>query len=324
MTDVNNKKPRKNTSTNFVWIVSVVALLLSALSFYATQRNQTISKQARLKDNQLSSHLQTEVKMLTEVQEKSVNANLHLQKELQRLIKENDIERNNWQLLKALHLLETAQTTLKWDKALQPTIFLLEKADSLLASPVSVDTTAVRKQINQVVVSLKAIPIIDTVGLLSKIDGISHALRNCRLKIENSNLEHKDETAKKNESSKSKWQKTLDTSLNKLSKLVVIRYRKDKKAPLISLHEKALIVKRIQLSLSEAKWAIIRQNQRLYNYSLKHALLEIEDAFDAEDITTKSITTSLEELRKEAISSSTINLRPMIKSLDKLIQGEKS
>ncbi len=315
------KKETKPFISYFTFILSVLALAISIVTY---QKHLSLSKHQLKKvvDNQdVIREIKLSTDNLLEKQQANLKTKKQLLTEVQKIKRQRLLENNAWPLIKAKHLVERAHLALKWDESIKPTIAMLSAADNLLRQQSTIDSQDVRNLLLKAISSLEALNPIDTIGILSKIDSVETVLYTLPLKG-NTTSTHQDKHSpeKTTDQEGRNWKSALNTSLNKLSKLVVIRYREDSSHRLIPSQEKKLLIRSISLSLQEAKWALIRHNQALFNYSIKHALLTISDHFKAEnhqvEVTIKTLNTLLTTTK---LKRKLPELNPIIKLIDGLI-----
>lgn len=223
---------------------------------------------------------------------------------------------NNWQLVKADHLLDIAQLSVYWEHNTHPAIGLLEAADTLINDLHNPSYTPLRKTISGEILALKAVPTVDTVGLLSTIHALSEKLTSLPLSVEHFKQPPATDAPEGTPTDKKAWRSMLDNSLNALSKLVVIRYRQKPLTPLLSPKNQQDLREKIQLVLQQAQWAVIQKNQALYALSLKQAYHAIETNFNTDSTQVNAVLDSLTTLKKENIAPAL----PDISQSKKLLQ----
>ncbi len=331
-TKTNQKVKSKETETKSIihpllLVISISALALSATSLWqinnskGTQNNQLSELKTNINDQlqQLKQNLSEDKDKLAEnidaiTKEQSQDKKQYqlLKASIIALSKEKSHSDKYWQFKKAAYLLDIAGLSIYWEKKPEPAITLLNSADNILKSLKDPSLIALRQTINNEVTSLKSVPEVDTTGLLSKLNSLNQEIGEIPLNHERFSLKDSANEADKAEKSSNdnkeataeptKWQKALDTAKHTLSKLVVIRYRKQPIEPIFSLKERQAIIEQIKLALSQAEWAIIRQDTYLYQFSLNDATSLIKKNFDSENKATINVLNILKELKAHNIA----------------------
>ena len=144
-----------------------------------------------------------------------------------------------------------------------------------------------------------------------ELNSISEQLEQLPLDHDNANGDVQNLT--KDTKNTSGWRKYWHKSLETLEKLVVIRHQNKPIEPLISPKQQMFLVENIQLKLSQASWALLQNNQKVFENSLDTAIAWINKYYAPDATATTSITSSLQALKK-------INLQPKLPDLNKAIE----
>lgn len=244
-----------------------------------------------------------------------------LEKTITHLKRQRYAEENQWQLIKASHLLQLASLSIHFEKDPKQSLFLLTQVDKLVSQPSQTDTMSFRQQLHQTILALRGIPAVDKIGLLSEIESMQAQVKSLPLKKDSKKLATKtiDKTKEKTDAG---WRKTLDSSLNKLSKLVVIRYRKDDNASLISVYDKGMTAQQVILSLDQAQWSIVQGQQDLFAHTIGTALKTIQAAYDTKSAKVMALISRLQTLEKTSISPKLPSLSALNKSLTDILDHQ--
>ena len=291
------EKPPKNQRSFIVYIAILSIILLALATVYyivesSTQLNQGFGQKHRalfndietLKQQQYTISAQTNaaLKTMEQTQNKLLQQVDALEKKLDSTARQYANQGNDWQLLEARYLLELAQINTHWDgNNRQATIALLQQADTLLANiheqPIYVIRQTLSKEINQ----LQALPTIDITGLLSKLSSAEDLLLHLPIKkplgqqSSSSNPSHNNHTALT-----TTWRERLEESMILLKKIVVIRRIEGNMEPLPTPEQESLLRDKAGFVLQEAEWAILQNNETLYQFALAKALQQINQSFD--------------------------------------------
>lgn len=223
-----------------------------------------------------------------------------LNKQIQTSIAQEHYQSMDWQLLKARYYLEVAQINTHWSDSNEASITLLEQADTLLNQLNTPKVYAIRQSIAKEIGQLKAIPNIDSAGILSRLDALQSQVNQLRLPL---NLNQNDELPQSPTTAHlSNWQARVQTSLNSLKKLVVIRRNEEELQPLMSPLLESLLKESIYLNLQEAQWAVLNHNTQVYQLALKQAGFNLRKAFNEQTQNLAAILKQIEELKRIKIN----------------------
>ncbi|MBA2656674.1 MAG: uroporphyrinogen-III C-methyltransferase [Tatlockia sp.] len=288
----------------FSLILAALALITALYSFYSNQ--QLNSQQAKILNQRLESMAQQQQSSINTLNESAKESKAGLQSQIQTLnsglqnaIQQGLNQQPDWVLLKARYLLELAQINAHWSKDPQTTLGLMRQADKLLAANSEPQIFAVRQALAKEISQLETVPQLDTAGLLSQLDAAQSELAKLPFKqiIKNSMPTSEEKTT-------TTWQENLKNSLSHLEKLVVIRRNDKAIQPLLSPFAQKLMSDSIHLNLQEAQWAVMQNNQAVYQLALARARQEIPEIFDESAIATSALLKQLTRLQQENLNRS--------------------
>ncbi|CAM2822955.1 uroporphyrinogen-III C-methyltransferase [Legionella worsleiensis] len=296
-------------------LIAKTALIIAILAVATTFYNQHEAKkiQSRLVDENKSMMAQlknfaqnqdTAQEQFTAI-EKSIlkkQKTLHyrmdgLNKELRTAIKQRLYQNQDWLLLKAQYYLELAQINTHWSDNFNTSIALLQQADALLSQINTPQIFAVRQIIAKEIAQLKATPIQDIPGLLSKLDAAQISVSNLTIQ---SPLEKNQLSATKNDLDSSRfatWKAQFKNSLKSLEQLVIVRRTDENITPLMSPLFESALKETIRLNLQQAQWAILHKNNAVYQLALQQACNAIKRVFDTKAQDTAALLHQLTELQ---------------------------
>lgn len=301
----------KNTSiiTGIAFIAAILAIIIAVYSIRMNStfqnslidHNKTLMAEVEeLKQKHTSSQEQIEAKAGTLQQTQSTLENKfnNLNKELQTAMQQRLYQNQDWLLLKARYYLELAQINEHWSDNFNAAIALLQQADRLLQQLNAPKIFAVRQAIAKEIAELKAIPVIDIAGLLSRLDAAQISVSNLTIQstIAESETTAKPETPKT--SNPSAWRARFQDSVNLLEKLVVVRRTNEDINPLMSPLLESILRESIRLNLQEAQWAVLNNNDTVYQMALKQAILNLKRTFDEQGHKTNVLIKQLTELQQ--------------------------
>lgn len=208
-----------------------------------------------------------------------------------------------WQLNKAAHLLQLAQLNLYWNHDISSTQLLLQQADQLIKKTELPDTNMIRQTLITAETQLAAVPQIDLLALLSKLDAISQQIPQLSLYNEHHNLPTTgNDTANTTTSPDGNWRYALQRTWLALQKIIIIRQRNQPIPPLISLSQHRLLDDSIKLMLQQAQWSLLQQNTPVYQLSLHQAITTLKQNFALNNPQTQIILQELRNLKQHNIA----------------------
>jgi len=321
------------------FFIAFIALMSSGYSLYSAfhqrriksmQIEHILNQVASLRQQQLDTKAQIDNAMqsITESDNALKNKLDSLSKHLQDGLQQRSYKTKDWLLIKARHYLELAQMNANWGTDLQTTTALLEEADALLADIPDQRTFMIRQAIAKEIAEIKALPTLDTAGLLSQLDAAQLGIT--RIPLQDTLIE-----SNRPSDSKETAASPLKESLNLLKGLVIIRHRDETIRPLPSKAYEGMLREEIRLNLQEAEWALLKNNEGIYQFALSAAIKNIMTSFAGEAPATKAIIIQLQHLqkthlarKKPLLKQSLLLLNELIESKDTLMpskdQGESS
>lgn len=277
------KTPRTKIMTLIIIAIGclIFAIAINLQLRVGTQQkiNTLLDQINNLKQQQLNTDKQvaTSLKLISDNQEKFHEEISTLDKYLQTALKQRLYQTKDWLLLKARYCIELAQINAHWSDNSETTIALLQQADTLLVDVHEQRAFPIRQAISKEITALQTMPKLDIAGLLSQLDAAQNVIATLELKPAIS-PEEKLSTNESNHTS-STWRKHLKNTVGLLEKLVVVRRHDEDILPLPSPAYESMLREGIRLNLQEAQWALLQNNESIYQFSLGQALKNIGRAF---------------------------------------------
>lgn len=298
--------------------------LTNVLSNLKTQNHNNQEKIIRTLDKNLADQANDFTEKLTQERKENERHLTDLNKNILSLNNHKNGDDLTWRLKKVAYFLDMAQMTLHWEKTPNASIELLTSADGLLKEMNEPNVTQLRETIGHEIMQLKGIENIDLTGLLSQLNA---------LKLQITHLPIKNITGKNNPISqvnesptekKPLWSKTLNQSIETLSKIIIIRKHETNYQPLLSNQEKIFIMQELKINLKQTEFFLVRQKQALYLATLSELQKNIELYFDTDSQLTQSILTSIAELKMKKITVTLPKLNKSYQALLQLIENNKA
>lgn len=306
-------------------IPAIVAIVVSA-SIAVIYTNFKLNKQTQQIAAQTKQIYQQQIENQTQIQlastslaatEKQFDERLtHLNQTLESALNERGYQSNDWILQKARYYLELAAINAHWSKNLQETAILLKQADTLLASVHGEQLFAIRQALAKEQTEVLQIPAVDMTGILAELDAIQHTIDKF---LPRKWLAKKPIEEKNTANSSSTWRARLKASLQQLDSFIVIRHQDDLIQSLLTPTYEAMLRENIRFNLQEAQWAVLQQNQAVYDLSLEQSIDNIKRLFDAHEPQVNAIIDQLNTLKKRQLVQPEAVLGEALKLLNQLI-----
>ncbi len=227
-----------------------------------------------------------------------------------------------WTLMEASHLVRLANINLLYDQDIKGSIVLLTNAQQRLANLNDPAYVKLEQMLADNIMQLKAVPKTNTTDIVSRIDALSKEVETLPLNIKNVANEETTATKKQTTTDKSLRTRLKQTWLD-LKDLIVIRHQTKPVEPLITPDQQLNLVRSIQLQLSQAQWAVLRGNEKLYQMSLQQVQDWLQKYFDPENATVKATISEATALSNIDISPKLPNLEAILQTMQKILDTQQ-
>ncbi|CAM2805663.1 uroporphyrinogen III methylase HemX [Legionella steigerwaltii] len=339
---VEKAKPKSNpTVSQGKYLIPAFAFIVSLGALGVAAHTLSLNKQLHAQLNQARDNFSTQLQQLEQKQEqtqeqisaKTNNAEEiqtqlqtkfdHLNKQLQNAMNQRFYQNQDWLLLKARYYLELAQINAHWSNGVDSTIALLEQTDQLLKQLNDPKILNIRQAIAKDIAQMQALPSVDIAGLLSQLDAAQNSVNDLSipLPISGNTPATENVTTTPNNSS---WRSRLQSSMNVLEKLVVIRRHDQEIKPLMSPLFEALLKEKLHLNLQEAQWAVLNNEPFVYQLVLKQAINNLKMNFNQNTPSTAALIKKLTELQQMNVTQKRPTLGSALPMLNELIDAKKT
>ncbi len=223
-------------------------------------------------------------------------------------------------LIKARYYLQIAQINAHWSDNQQATLALLQSADSLLAQLHDPRLFKVRQAIAKETSSIKALPKVDTAGLLSQIDSLQANISKLPLKNQVAPIKKKARIENQPSSSQSGWKEKLKNSVHLLERVVVVRRHDATIQPLISEQQESFIRQQVSFNLQQVQWAILQKDQAVYELALNQTLSLLKQYFASQNASTSEWLKEIDYLKSQSISQTKPKIDESLSLLNQMIE----
>jgi len=337
--DVVAEQPAKSGKIGVV--LALIALLaIPALGYWGylelqTLRDKQTSASTQLADEIASknSSVRTQINKLEDelvrLDDEREAQNLLLERTQTRLsdaIKQVEAGRStseaDWRLAEAQYLLRLANQRVLMERRPEGALTLLRSADKVLADLDDVSLYSLRQTLAQDIAKLEAVPKLDVEGTYLRLAALIEQSR----ELPTLSLEQQSQLPDMlkeitpdvvDETLQQDIQNAFGRAMSSLENLVVIQQHDRTVEPLLSPEQGHYLRQNLQLLLEQAQLALLRQQQAIYETSLKRSIELIGRYFDADNSATQALSQALEQLKTLQVAPQMPDING---SLDKLQQ----
>ncbi len=159
---------------------------------------------------------------------------------------------------------------------------------------------------------LKLVPKVNVSSLILELDQVSQALQNLP-GLPSKKLPKVSTALTQHEHDNLPWYKKITHGLSGLKSLVIIRHIQKPIQPLLSPEQQNFLIENIQLKISQAEWAVLHQDPKLYKQSLYIAQQWLKTYYK-DQTAAVPILSKLNEL-------ATINIKPKLPNISDSINA---
>lgn len=192
--------------------------------------------------------------------------------------------KSEWVLNEAYYLIQNADIQLQLNQDIQTAQMQLQIADRKIKALGYPQLAWVREALAKDIAALESTPVVDKHGIWAQLNALETTLYSLRFKAlvdenkEGSSVSPENMTEEK----AATWQQILMQTWNEFKSLIrVSRYDQDVMQPVLTKLEQKQLVKTLNLTLEQAKWALLKSDTIVYHESLNNLKLSIEQYFDS-------------------------------------------
>jgi uroporphyrin-3 C-methyltransferase len=255
-----------------------------------------------------------------------------IQKKLQTLTKQQQQEQDPiysktyYHLLEADYMTRLAALNLSFGQNIPAAIALLQAADQRIQETENPSLDKIRQALAAGILSLQAVPNVDTAGLLTRLTAIQAQI----IKLPLFGLAQpvpttlpQTETTSTIDATEKRWKRALKETWVTLQKIIIIRQRNQPVAPLIAPDQESYLRQNLHLLLQQAQWGVIHGNAAVYQSSLQQAIDWIQQYFANNEPATQATLSLLASLQKVNLQPALPNISPALQALTDALQGNK-
>lgn len=216
-------------------------------------------------------------------------------------------------LIKAQYLLELAEINQGLQHNKQSVINLLNAASKTLEPATEANVMAVRKTLAHDIEAINQQPALDVTDMLSQLAALQNTINT--LPFKPTLVTPKTQALLPTPTT---WSQQLKANLNLLEKFVVIRHHDDAIKPLMTPLHQTVLRESLRLNLQQAQWAILENNDAIYQASLTQAADDVERLFDISNNDAHHLLETIQSLKAIPLNPGqkiTIEALPQLKAI---------
>ena len=288
-----------------IWLFTLLTLCVALSALYMNlQLTQNVNHSNKLlnaslnrltqQENNTALRLKAHRAVTRSHEDRAKQARNTLEKHVKTTLAEYQNLPDDWRLLKARHLLKMASLNAHWGTNNTSTTAMLKEADTILAPLHNPALLAVRKAIALDVHAIQSAPTTDITVLLTQLDAALESTSSLSINP----LPQKETTATTATSNN-----VTHPVLHFFKHLVTIQYNPNQLLPKPTLAFEAMLRATIRLNLAEAQWAVLEQNNAVYQLALNQAIHGLEHSFVSNAASTKALIQLLSTLKQTQLYS---------------------
>lgn len=242
--------------------------------------------------------------------------------QIQRVIQKNfSFNSNLIPLNEAKKLIQLANYNLVYLRDQNSALFTLNLANKQLSelSNSSFSLETLQNLLSQTIAKLNALPHLDLSNRLAQLNSLQAQI--AELPLLSATLATKEiANFQPQTSSEKKWINAIQTSLHNFQQLIVIRHLDKPIKPLLPQIQQQYLQQNLQLLLQQAQWALLHNQQTIYQSSLQQAKEAIQLYFVEKSSATQTIIEQISKLQKIDLAAILPDLNPTLDAIDSLIK----
>ena len=331
------EKPQRTGPHPLSWINLVLMLGLFAVAAYAgylgwTQQQTAQADIAVLRDRLEQAQgvaaelIKREQQMIAQAQRLTESAD-SLQQQVahntDRLGKLPGAERQDWLLAEAEYLLRLANQRLQLERDWSGAVSMLTAADNVLLETRNPRMNVVRADIARELLALRAVPAIDNVGAITRLQALQQQVTSLPWMPEKLIQEPTDEQPIEELQQQTWYWQLWHHISTSVSNMVRIRTRNEPMAAPLTPDQQYYLQQNMHLMLEQAQVALLREQADLYQHSLKRISDWLDEYLMIDDERTRAARAALTELQGWDVNPQVPDISSSLLSLQKLVEQQR-
>ncbi|MFN3235223.1 MAG: uroporphyrinogen-III C-methyltransferase [Gammaproteobacteria bacterium] len=310
MTEENSKNPeRKHSTSRFIIFIFIVLLLLICVVGYLGVAVWQIKETTA--DAKTLSKVQSAFSDL----QNDVQSNADTLKKISETVNDG---KNQWLMLDARYLVNLASYSLYFEKNTQMAEKLLQLSDKNLKSMHNAAILPVRNAINGNLAELKKTEPVDLEETYFKLNQLDTEID--KLPLMGTKLE-KPKKTKSEERKSSNWKTHVKNSWEKIRSMIIVHENDSGVNPIVTQNERRYVYENLHLLVRQAQWALLRQQNKIYQESLTKAASWTQQYFIANSEKTVAFVELLSKLQEVNLDQEAPDLNATIALIDKAMES---
>lgn len=287
----------------FALLLAVVACIGNGFLFWwSKQQISTRSEQFQIINQQQTNTTQQLTQQFVQLQNQLLqqqNTVSEMQTSVQKLIQNQPGTNRVWTLAEVNYLVNLAHLQLQYNHSTAGAIILLQEANQRLSHLVDPSLSPVTQAINSALTKLQSLPEINLVDILNRLNKLHESVNLLEqvAPIQTAATTNNATTTNATAEHISWWKKITHTVTNSFKQLVVINYHNKPLPQFMPPEQQLFLQQNIQLVFEQAQWAVMHNNQTVFENSLETAKNWIKQNYIQDAPNTKAFLQEINSLQ---------------------------
>jgi uroporphyrin-3 C-methyltransferase len=244
------------------------------------------------------------------------NAQNETQNQLALLQDREHNTREDWLVLEADYLIKLAAQQLSLQRDVPTAIKALQAADDRLRQSPHPAIIAVRKAIAEDLRALRAVPVVDTVGISVSLSAISDDVAQLPLRTPAPERTATTSTSSAESRRVDSWSALPRVIWADLKSLIVIHNHPKPVTALLAPEQRFFLFENLRLQLEQARLALLSGEEEIYKERIKTASNWLQEYFDTNAKATTTTLQTLQQLQHQSIAPALPDLSRSYKAIE--------
>lgn len=334
---IGKEKKDKGASNALSWINLILIIILFLLAGFAGwivwQQNQSATAESAVLKDRLGTALQkieasnarenTLMKRAEALNETSLTLAEQVAHNSERLGKLPGAERQDWLLAEAEYLLRLANQRLELERDWDGAVSMLTAADNVLIETRNPRLDKVRAQIARELMALRAVPAVDRVGAIFRLQALQEQVTSLPWMPEKLIPDVAVEEEPRVLEEQTWYWNAWFTVKDNMTRMVRIRERDAPIAAPLTPDQQYYLQQNMHLMLEQAQVALLREQTELYTHSLGRVQEWLDQYLVMEDERTRAARAALAQLAAWDVSPERPDVTKSLILLQKLVEEQR-
>ncbi len=324
--DYDLKSQSAKTNIPVVFYLQLVLLfgfiavsVFAGWKFYQRQQNDRIQLKQQ---QQLTKANQDQVQLLQQQLTQLQQAHTEAANQLAILQDRENNSREDWLVLEAEHLIKLATQQLSFERDVPIAIKALQAADDRLRRSSHPAIVTVRKAIAEDLRALRAIPVVDNVGISIMLSTLTDDIEHLPLNIPEPKSHEQVSTTAAGPRRVDNWSQLPKAIWNDIKALVVIRNHEEPVQALLPPEQRFFLTENLRLQLEQARLAMLSGEVTVFHERIKTAIGWLEHYFNKNAKATSAALQTLQQLQQQNIAPTLPDLSRSYKAVERYLDTQ--